>query len=67
MAACLLDASMAFDKCRFDLRFQKLIKKGFPASVVRTLMKSRRISKLNSNRVSLETKQTLNDRDTFHD
>ena len=38
MTACLLDASMAFDKCRFDLLFQKLINKGLPAIVVRTLI-----------------------------
>ena len=29
---------MAFDKCRFDLLFQKLINKGLPAIVVRTLI-----------------------------
>ena len=38
VTACLLDASMAFDKCRFDLLFQKLIDKGLPAIVVRTLV-----------------------------
>ena len=36
VTACLLDASMAFDKCRFDLLFQKLLDKGLPAIVVRT-------------------------------
>ena len=38
VTACLLDASMAFDKCRFDLLFQKLLDKGLPAIVVRTLV-----------------------------
>ena len=38
VTACLLDASLAFDKCRFDLLFQKLLDKGLPAIVVRTLM-----------------------------
>ena len=38
VTACLLDASMAFDKCRFDLLFQKLLDKGLPAIVVRTLI-----------------------------
>ena len=38
VTACLLDASMAFDKCRFDLLFQKLINKGIPAIVFRTLI-----------------------------
>ena len=38
VTACLLDASMAFDKCRFDLLFQKLIDKGLPAIVVRVLI-----------------------------
>ena len=38
VTACLLDASMAFDKCRFDLLFQKLIDKGLPAVVVRVLI-----------------------------
>jgi hypothetical protein len=38
VTACLLDASMAFDKCRFDLLFQKLLNKGLPAVVVRTLI-----------------------------
>ena len=34
VAACLLDCSKAFDKCRFDKLFQKLIKKGLPAVVI---------------------------------
>ena len=38
VTACLLDASMAFDKCRFDLLFEKLLSKGLPAIVVRTLV-----------------------------
>ena len=38
VAACLLDCSKAFDKCRFDKLFQKLIKKGLPAVVVRVLI-----------------------------
>ena len=35
--ACLLDCSKAFDKCRFDKLFSKLIEKGLPAIVVRVL------------------------------
>ena len=38
MSACLLDCSKAFDKCRFDVLFSKLIKKGLPAVVVRVLI-----------------------------
>ena len=38
VAACLLDCSKAFDKCRFDKLFQKLIQKGLPAVVVRVLI-----------------------------
>ena len=38
VSACLLDCSKAFDKCRFDVLFSKLIKKGFPAIVVRVLI-----------------------------
>ena len=38
MSACLLDCSKAFDKCRFDKLFQKLISKGLPAVVVRVLI-----------------------------
>ena len=36
--ACLLDCSKAFDKCRFDKLFEKLIAKGFPPIVVRILI-----------------------------
>ena len=36
--ACLLDCSKAFDKCRFDKLFEKLITKGFPPIVVRILI-----------------------------
>ena len=36
--ACLLDCSKAFDKCRFDKLFSKLIEKGLPAIVVRVLI-----------------------------
>ena len=36
--ACLLDCSKAFDKCRFDKLFSKLIKKGLPLIVVRVLV-----------------------------
>ena len=35
VTACLLDCSKAFDKCRFDVLFSKLIKKGLPAIVER--------------------------------
>jgi hypothetical protein len=38
VSACLLDCSKAFDKCRFDVLFSKLIKKGLPAIVVRVLI-----------------------------
>ena len=38
VTACLLDASMAVDKCRFDLLFQKLVDKGLPAIVVIVLI-----------------------------
>ena len=38
VSACLLDCSKAFDKCRFDVLFSKLIKKGLPAVVVRVLI-----------------------------
>ena len=38
VTACLLDCSKAFDKCRFDALFSKLIKKGLPAIVVRALI-----------------------------
>ena len=36
--ACLLDCSKAFDKCKFDLLFEKLLAKGLPAVVVRVLV-----------------------------
>ena len=36
--ACLLDCSKAFDKCKYDLLFEKLIAKGLPAAVVRVLV-----------------------------
>ena len=38
VTACLLDCSKAFDKCRFDVLFSKLIRKGLPAIVVRALI-----------------------------
>ena len=38
VSACLLDCSKAFDKCRFDVLFTKLIKKGLPAIVVKVLI-----------------------------
>ena len=38
VTACLLDCSKAFDKCRFDKLFQKLISKGLPAVEVRVLI-----------------------------
>ena len=38
VTACLLDCSKAFDKCRFDILFTKLIKKGLPPIVVRVLI-----------------------------
>ena len=38
VTACLLDCSKAFDKCRFDKLFEKLIKRGLPAVVVRVLI-----------------------------
>ena len=36
--ACLLDCSKAFDKCRFDKLFEKLLSKGLPAIVVQVLI-----------------------------
>ena len=36
--ACLLDCSKSFDKCRFDLLFEKLLQRGVPAVVVRCLI-----------------------------
>ena len=38
VTACLLDCSKAFDKCRFDKLFEKLVAKGLPAVVVRVLV-----------------------------
>ena len=38
MNACLLDCSKAFDKCRFDKLFQKLVDKGLPSVVIRVLI-----------------------------
>ena len=38
VSACLLDCSKAFDKCRFDILFSKLIRKGLPPIVVRVLI-----------------------------
>ena len=38
VTACLLDCSKAFDKCRFDKLFDKLISKGLPAIVVQVLV-----------------------------
>ena len=38
VTACLLDCSKAFDKCRYDKLFNKLIERGLPAVVVRVLI-----------------------------
>ena len=38
VTACLLDCSKAFDKCRFDKLFNKLIERGLPAYVIRVLI-----------------------------
>ena len=38
VTACLLDCSKAFDKCRYDKLFTKLLEKGFPPIVVRVLI-----------------------------
>ena len=38
VCCCLLDCSKAFDKCRFDKLFSKLIDKGLPPIVVRVLI-----------------------------
>ena len=38
VAACLLDCSKAFDKCKFHVLFSKLIWKGIPGVVVRALI-----------------------------
>ena len=37
VSACLLDCSKAFDKCRFDKLFEKLLAKGLPPVVIRVL------------------------------
>ena len=36
--SCLLDCSKAFDKCKFDKLFQKLIDKGLPPIVIKVLV-----------------------------
>jgi hypothetical protein len=46
--ACLLDASKAFDRIRFDLLFQILISRKLPAVFIRLLMDSYRRQKLQS-------------------
>ena len=38
VTACLLDCSKAFDKCKFDVLFEKLVEKGLPAVVIRALI-----------------------------
>ena len=38
VTACLLDCSKAFDKCRYDVLFEKLLSQGLPAIVVRALI-----------------------------
>ena len=38
ITACLLDCSKAFDKCKFNKLFMKLISKGLPPIVVRVLI-----------------------------
>ena len=38
MTACLLDCSKAFDKCRFDKLFSKLLERQLPAVVIRALI-----------------------------
>ena len=38
VTACLLDCSKAFDKCKFDILFTKMIQRGIPAVVVRVLI-----------------------------
>ena len=38
VSACLLDCSKAFDKCRFDLLFSKLIERDFPAILIRCII-----------------------------
>ena len=38
VSACLLDCSKAFDKCRFYLLFEKLLKRVVPALLIRCLI-----------------------------
>ena len=38
VSACLLDCSKAFDKCRFDLLFEKLLLRNVPEIVIRCLI-----------------------------
>ena len=38
VTACLLDCIKAFDKCRFDKLFEKLVAKGLPSVVIRVLI-----------------------------
>ena len=38
LTSCLLYCSKAFDKCKFDKLFEKMISKGLPAVVVRVLV-----------------------------
>ena len=38
VTACLLDCSKAFDKCRFDKLFEKLLARKVPAVVIRVLI-----------------------------
>ena len=38
VSACLLDCSKAFDKCKFDLLFEKLVKRDVPAILIRCLV-----------------------------
>ena len=38
VTACLLDCSKAFDKCKFDVLFDKLVEKGLPAVAIRALI-----------------------------
>ena len=38
VSACLLDCSKAFDKCRFDHLFEKILKRSVPPIVVRVLI-----------------------------
>ena len=38
VTACLLDCSKAFDKCKFEVLFDKLVEKGLTAVVIRALI-----------------------------